>query len=39
METNKMGVYIAGDAAGYESGIIPAVASGILAARGILNKI
>lgn len=35
METNIPGIYVAGDVSGYESGIIPASASGILAARGI----
>lgn len=39
MESNISDVYISGDVAGYESGIIPAAASGILAARGILRKL
>lgn len=39
METPVDGLYISGDVAGYESGIIPASASGILAARGISQKI
>ena len=37
METNKSGIYVAGDVAGYESGIIPAIGSGILSARGIVD--
>jgi hypothetical protein len=37
METSKIGIYVAGDSTGYESGLVPAVASGVLAARGILT--
>jgi uncharacterized FAD-dependent dehydrogenase len=39
METNKAGIYVAGDVAGYESGIIPAMGSGILSARGIIDQV
>ncbi len=38
METNKTGIYVAGDVAGYESGLIPAMGSGILSARGIVDR-
>lgn len=38
METDQKGIYIVGDVAGYESGLIPAMASGILAAHGILQS-
>lgn len=39
METNKTGIYVAGDSTGYESGLVPAVASGVLAARGIVSHL
>jgi uncharacterized FAD-dependent dehydrogenase len=38
METNKKGIYVVGDVAGYAKGIIQAAASGILAARGIASQ-
>jgi uncharacterized FAD-dependent dehydrogenase len=38
METNKKGIYVIGDVAGYANGIIPAATSGILAAREIAER-
>ena len=38
LESNKQGIYFAGDCSGYSRGIVGAAASGLLAADGILLK-
>jgi hypothetical protein len=38
METNVPGLFVAGDGAGLSRGIVTAAATGLLAARGIINK-
>jgi hypothetical protein len=39
METNVNGLFVAGDASGMAGSITGAAATGIMAARGIINKI
>jgi len=39
METNISGLFVAGDASGMAGSITGAAATGIMAARGIINKI
>jgi len=39
LQTSQPGIYVAGDGSGYSRGIVGAAASGILAARGILQEL